>query len=399
VSGSPGIFALDGVVRRYAWGSHTAIPNLLGEAPDGRPAAELWLGAHPADPSYAPAHDQGLDTLIAADPRGLLGAAVAERFDGRLPFLLKVLAAERALSLQVHPNLDQARVGYAAEQARGVPLDAPERNYRDANHKPELLCALTEFAALCGFRPVPRTLEFLAALDVAALRPYRELLVGSDGLRETFTALLTLPARRQSALVADVVAALRGLAVGGGDWAESARIVLLAADDFPDDIGVVVGLLLNAVRLAPGQAIYLGAGNVHAYLRGVGVEVMANSDNVLRCGLTPKHIDVPELLRITDFSPLADAGWPATEVGPGLVRFDTPVPDFRLSVLDLDVAGGTAQLPAGGPSIVLCTSGALTVAGVGIAPGHAVFLPAGLSDLTIHGTGRAFLATVPDATP
>ena len=303
----PAVFAIDGVIRRYPWGSPTAIPRLCGAVPTGEPVAEVWFGSHPDDPSQVPAHGRTLDALITADPVRLLGAAVCEQFGARLPFLLKILAADRALSIQVHPTLEQARAGFAAEESRGVPRDSPVRTYRDANHKPELLCALTPFEGLCGFRPVAETLELLDRLGLPELRPYRDLLAGPNGLRAAFTALLETS--EQAALVDAVVARVRSLP---GDPAQGAlRAVLLAAEDFPGDIGCVVALLLNYVRLEPGEAFYLGAGNVHAYLRGVGVEIMANSDNVLRCGLTPKHIDVPELLKITDFSPLRDPRWPA----------------------------------------------------------------------------------------
>ena len=380
------LIALQGVIRPYAWGSPTAIPELLGISPTGQPAAELWLGAHPDDPSFAPEHGTTLDRLIAADPVGLLGAAVAERFDGRLPFLFKVLAADKALSIQVHPDLAQARAGYADEDARGVPRDSPERNYTDPNHKPELLCALTEFDALCGFRPVARTLALIDALDVAELAPFRALLAGPDGLRAAFTALLTL--HDPKPLVEAVVAGARR--VYEGPWAAAARATLVAAGDFPGDVGAVLALLLNAVRLRPGEAIFLGAGNVHAYLRGVGVEIMANSDNVLRCGLTPKHVDVPELLRITDFTELADPIWPRVEGG-----FTVPVPDFALSVVDPD---GSVAVRDTGPAIVLCVDGPGTVEAFGSAVdlerGRAAFVGARDGAFVVRGTGRVFVATV-----
>jgi mannose-6-phosphate isomerase len=380
-------FAVDGVIRPYAWGSRTAIPALLGVDVTGEPAAELWLGAHPDDPS--PAQGTTLDTLIAAEPERLLGPAVVARFGPRLPFLLKVLAAETALSIQVHPDLAQARAGYAAEDAAGVPRTGRRRNYKDTNHKPELLCALTRFDALCGFRPVARTLDLLDVLGVPELAPYRDRLAG-DGLRDAFTALLRLDP--PGAVVGAVVAALPRLAATG--WAELGAALTRVADDFPGDIGVVVALLLNFVRLAPGEAIFLGAGTVHAYLRGMGVEILANSDNVLRCGLTPKHIDIPELLRITDFTELGEPRWP----GHG-GSFTVPVPDFALSRVDLDAGSRTAGT-AGRPYLVLCVSGTATVevarTAVELRPGRAAFVAAGEVAFTLTGTGQAFLATVGD---
>ncbi len=190
------IFAIEGIVRDYAWGSTTALQHLLGRPVDGHPAAELWLGAHPDDPAFAPAEQTTLDQLIDADPAGLLGADVLARFGPRLPFLLKILAAGTALSLQVHPTVAQARDGFARENAAGIAQDAPERNYRDANHKPELICALTEFDALCGFRPVAATLALLADWDVPELAELCRRLA-DDGLRSAFEYVLRIPTRRR----------------------------------------------------------------------------------------------------------------------------------------------------------------------------------------------------------
>jgi mannose-6-phosphate isomerase len=386
----PAVIALDGVIRHYAWGSRTAIPELLGVEPDGRPAAELWFGAHPDDPSPVPAHGSTLDALVAGDPERLLGAAVIDQFGPRLPFLLKVLAVDSGLSIQVHPTLAQARAGFAAEDAAGIARDAPERNYRDINHKPELLCALTPFEALCGFRPVENTVRLFDAWDVAELVAVRELLTGPDGLRAAFTALLTLD--DPAPLVAAVVA--RAAAVAEDDeWAGIARAVGLMAEDFPGDIGIVLGLLLNYVRLEPGAALFLGAGTLHCYLRGTGVEVMANSDNVLRCGLTPKHVDVAEVLKITDFSPLERPRFPAQDGG-----FEPPVPDFALSMIDIGGDKGPCAVGGQGPYIVLCIDGRVQVEVIGTAvdlsPGRAAFVAAREQPYRVGGAGRVFAATV-----
>ena len=389
----PGLFALHGVIRPYAWGSRTAIPELLGTVPTGEPAAELWLGAHPDDPSFVPAHDDTLDRLVAADPLAMLGAANVERFGPQLPFLLKVLAADTALSIQVHPDLAQAKAGFAAEDARGVARDSPQRNYKDANHKPELLCALSPFDALCGFRPVAQTVRLLDALGVEALAPYREMLAGPDGLRAAFTTLLDLD--DPGPLIDEVVAGAKRLAATS-DWAAEAGWVVRLAGQYPGDIGAVLALLLNLVHLQPGEAIFLAAGNVHAYLHGTGVEVLANSDNVLRCGLTPKHVDVRELLRVTDFRSLDQPRWPARdadEAGGGWQTFEVPVPDFELSVIDLD---GRADLAAGGPQIVLCVEGTARLSSRGesvpVPRGRAAFVAAEAS-ATVTGSGRLFRAS------
>lgn len=352
------VFEIDGVLRRYEWGSRTLIQHLVGEPPDGRPAAELWFGAHPADPS--PALGTTLDRVLAADG------------EPPLPYLVKILAAEKALSLQVHPTKAQAEAGFAREDAAGIPLDAPNRNYVDRNHKPELLCALTPFEALCGFRPVDRTLQILDELALPELDFVAERLRGRGGLRAAFTAIF------EHDDPAPVIAAVAARAGADGPL----RAVHLAAEHFPHDIGLVVAVLLNHVRLEPGQAIYLGAGNVHAYLRGMGVEVMASSDNVLRCGLTPKHIDVAELLAITDFAELADPVWPRQD---GV--FTVPVPDFRLRPVAVD---GPVEVTAAGPRIVLVTSGAVSVDGIALGPGRAAFVRPGAVPV-LRGSGQAYV--------
>ena len=358
---------LENPVRRYAWGSRTVIAELLGEpVPSPHPQAEMWLGAHPGDPSRL-VHDDGsrtsLLTALTGDP-ALLGAERSARWEGTLPFLLKVLAADEPLSLQAHPSLEQAMAGFAREDAAGIPLDASHRNYRDANHKPELICALTEFHALVGFREPTSTLSLLRALDVPELAAHVELLAGQpgpDGLRALFTTWITLP---QSLLDELVPALQRGavrLAGTDGEWALEARTALELSERYPGDAGVLAALLLNRVVLHPGEALYLAAGNLHAYLAGAGVELMANSDNVLRGGLTPKHVDVPELLRVLDFT----AGPPPVHTGRpegGWTRYDTPAAEFLLRSWSAP-EGLTGQLlvPDGGPRILLATGGRVCV--------------------------------------
>jgi mannose-6-phosphate isomerase len=399
----PRILPLDNAIRPYAWGSVTAIPELLGIEPSGEPAAELWIGAHPDQPSHwlGGQDSPALDALITAQPDRLLGAATVAAFGPRLPFLLKVLAADKALSIQVHPTLKQAKAGFADEERRGVAQSSPERNYSDANHKPELACALTDFDALCGFRPLDQTIQLFDALDVEELLVYRDLLAGEDGLRATFTTILTLQDPARSRLVDAVVGGCRALVTRGGRWAVAAEASLIAAEDFPGDIGVVLALLLNHVRLAPGEAIFLGAGNVHAYLRGTCVEVLANSDNVLRCGLTSKHIDVPELLRVADFSTLERPRWDAEQRGSGLRTFEVPVADFQLAMIDLH--DGATIVDGTGPSIVLCTEGAVELNNPGgptirLDRGRAAFVAPG-EPVPLSGAGQVFIASTNLDTP
>jgi mannose-6-phosphate isomerase len=358
---------LENAVRPYAWGSRTVIAELLGEqVPSPHPQAELWLGAHPDSPSRLVGPAAGPTSLLdalRADPDRLLGRDRAERWDGTLPFLLKVLAAEEPLSLQAHPSLDQARTGFATENSAGVDRGAAHRNYRDANHKPELICALTEFHALVGFRDPAATVPLLRALNVPELAGHAELLAAQpdpDGLRALFTTWITLP---QSTL--DVlVPALQGGAVrlAGADtkYQAEARTVLELSERYPGDAGVLAALLLNRVTLAPGEALFLPAGNLHAYLNGAGVELMANSDNVLRGGLTPKHVDVPELLRVLDFTaapPPVLTGRPDGD----WTRYDTPVDEFLLRRWDGSAGPDPVPVPDGGPRILLCAAGSACV--------------------------------------
>jgi mannose-6-phosphate isomerase len=364
----------------------------LGEEPDGRPVAELWFGAHPDDPAAVPSHCTTLDALIAADPDATLGSSVVAEFGPRLPFLLKVLAAQSPLSLQVHPTRVQAEAGYAREDERGVPRGTAQRNYRDRNHKPELLLALTPFDALCGFRPVPATLRLIDAMGVTRLAPVRELLAGPDGLRAAFTALLRND--EPETLVKEVSQAAERL-VDHPEWDLAARVVRRSATAFPGDPGVLLTLLLNAVRLAPGEATYLSAGSVHSYLGGTGIEIMANSDNVLRCGLTAKHVDVDEVLAVTDFTELAQPRWQPSRAGPGRWRFQPPVSDFALTRVEL---AGRCELGADpGPRVVLCTEGTLAVHAADLAlhvsPGRAVFVAAGEA-ASVTGSGLAAIAAV-----
>ncbi|MFB0628595.1 mannose-6-phosphate isomerase, class I [Streptomyces sp. AB3(2024)] len=380
---------LTNTIRPYAWGSTTAIPALLGVEPTGEPQAEMWMGAHPGAPSRL---DRGagwttLSAVIAADPEGELGSAAVAKFGPALPFLLKILAAGAPLSLQVHPDLAQARAGFEDEERRGVPIDAGHRNYKDANHKPELICALTPFDGLCGFRPPREAADLLEGLGVDSLKPYVDLLRAHPeeaALREVLTAVLAADREETARTVAETAAAAERL---GGPYAPYAGLV----HDYPGDPGVIAAMLLNHVRLQPGEAMFLGAGIPHAYLDGLGVELMANSDNVLRCGLTPKHVDVPELLKVVVFEPSA----------PGVLRpeggaeevYETPVDEFRLSRFVLAPGGAPHTLPDAAPQVLLCTAGAPAAGELTLAPGESVFVPAG-EKVELSGSGTVFRATL-----
>ncbi|MDN5746961.1 MAG: mannose-6-phosphate isomerase, class I [Pseudonocardia sp.] len=361
---------LENPVRPYSWGSRTVIAELLGEeVPSPHPQAELWLGAHPGDPSHL-VHGDGTRTslldAVAADPAGHLGARRAVAWDARLPFLLKVLAADEPLSLQAHPSAEQAAEGFAREDAAGIAVDAPERNYRDPNHKPELVCALTEFHALVGFRDPAATVALLRGLDVPALAAHAELLAAqpdADGLRALFTTWITLPQSMLDTLVPALQEGCVRLAGSTDTFSAVARTVLELSERYPGDAGVLAALLLHRITLAPGEALYLPAGNLHAYLSGAAVELMANSDNVLRGGLTPKHVDVPELLRVLDFTapaPSVMVGRPDPD-GEGWLRYDTPAREFLLRRYEGGPDAGETTVPGDGPRILVCTGGAAGV--------------------------------------
>ncbi|MER7684002.1 mannose-6-phosphate isomerase, class I [Streptomyces sp. NPDC097610] len=378
---------LENTVRPYAWGSTTAIPRLLGVEPTGEPQAEMWMGAHPGAPSRTARGP--LDEVIGEDPEEELGRAAVAKFGPRLPFLLKILAAGAPLSLQVHPNLEQAKEGYEDEELRGIPIDASHRNYKDANHKPELICALTEFDGLCGFRSPDEAAELLAGLDVDSLKPYVDLLHAHPedaALREVLTAILGADPDAMAHTVTEAAAACDRL---GGAYAPYADI----AHHYPGDPGVIAAMLLNYVQLQPGEALFLGAGVPHAYLNGLGVEIMANSDNVLRCGLTPKHVDVPELLRVVRFE-ASDPGVLRPEASPdGEEVYETPIDEFRLSRYALAEGAAPHDLTRETPQILLCTAGSVRADGSTLAPGESVFVPAG-EKAEVSGSGTIFRATV-----
>lgn len=407
---------LDNPVRRYAWGSRTAIAELQGRpVPAPHPEAELWLGAHPGDPSFL-VDDEGnrrslLDAL-RADPDTRLGAESARRWSGRLPFLCKLLAADEPLSLQAHPGAEQAKAGFAREQAAGIPLEGPSRSYQDDNHKPEMICALTEFHALAGFREPADTVRLLRALAVPELAGHLELLAGQPdaaGLRALLSTWITLPQQLLDRLVPSVQeGCVRLLHDGGaqddgaGGFRVVARTVLELSERYPGDAGVLAALLLNRVTLAPGQALYQGDGVLHTYLSGVGVELMANSDNVLRGGLTPKHVDVPELLRVLDFR-AGPAPVAASETNGAVTCYQRVAEEFRLWRVDWSTGsrGEVVPLPMDGPRIVLCTDGRVRVtAGSGrsltIGRGGSLWLDAadaGVKATSVEAPAQLFLAT------
>jgi mannose-6-phosphate isomerase len=389
------IMKLTGTIQPYGWGSRTVIPDLLGVPPTDKPQAELWFGAHPLAPSLAAGRP--LTELIAADPEGIIGAAPVAAFGPRLPFLVKIIAADQPLSLQAHPSRAQAEAGYEREQAAGIPRDAPNRTYRDGWPKPEVLCALLPTEALHGFRDpeetyalfeqlgVPAALDLVAQLADRSARP-------QDRLCRVFGRLLRL-SESERAVVQEVAAAAAAVCSGetrrSGDAGQSAALRDFAATAtelstfYPSDPGVLAALLMNRVSLLRYDAIFLPPGNLHAYLRGCGVEIMANSDNVMRGGLTPKFVNVEELLKVLDFTP----GFPGliTPVleGPGVWHYPAPADEF--SFWRLEVSTDPIELPGAGTGrIVLVTDGSVALAS-GTAGGDELILRRGESALVTAG--------------
>lgn len=371
--------------RDYAWGSDTLIAELEGREPSGRPEAEVWFGDHPGDPAEIP-DGRTLDVWLAEEG-GATGAPA------HLPYLLKLLAAASPLSIQAHPSKSQAEAGFAREEAAGVPRDAPDRTYRDANHKPELIVAVSdEFRALAGLRELAATRRLVDGLGAAA-GPLAERLAGADAdLSAVIGWVLSVEAG------AEVRAVVRAAAAAeSAEFAAELDLVRSLAATDPDDPGILVALLMNLVTLRRGEGLFVPAGVLHAYLSGLGVELMAASDNVLRGGLTPKHIDVAELLSVLDATPGALSPVLPRQVAQGIDRFDVPISDFALERVRVS-AGAAVDVAITGPAILLATAGELSVAGVDsgaaapLTPGSAVFVTPDERAVRVQGEGELFLA-------
>ncbi|WP_421506306.1 mannose-6-phosphate isomerase [Erwinia rhapontici] len=375
-------------LQNYAWGSKTALTELYGIAnPSQQPMAELWMGAHPKSPSHivVDGKPRSLRDVIDADPPAQLGAGVAQRF-GELPFLFKVLCAEQPLSIQVHPSKTAAEVGYARENASGVPLDAATRNYKDANHKPELVYALTPFKAINGFRPLSEIVSLLQ--PVAGAHPAIAHFLNTPdttSLAALFASLLSMQDEEKSLALDILRTTVASQSVE--PWQTIAEI----AEVYPDDSGLFAPLLLNVITLQPSDAMFLFAETPHAYLHGVALEVMANSDNVLRAGLTPKYIDVTELLANLRFDSRPAESLLTTPVQQGTtLNFPIPVDDFAFAIHSLTTDPLTVSQQSA--AILFCIEGDALVKGrdqmLSLTAGESAWITASESPLTLSGTGR-----------
>ncbi|MDX1301580.1 mannose-6-phosphate isomerase, class I [Photobacterium sp.] len=391
VSTSPCFFRMHNAIQDYSWGSTTSIESLFGIAnPEGRPQAEIWMGAHPNGCSQVDVAGKAthLAEFIETDKATIIGEAADKQF-GELPYLFKILAAEKALSIQVHPSKAQAEVGFAKEQEAGIALNAGHRNYKDPNHKPELVFALTPYQAMNGFREFAEIISFFHVLENADLN---ELVIALEenqneaGLRQFFEAILSLQGEMKET-------AVNALLVYAAQHKEEALFALILdlAGQYPGDIGLFSPLMLNVLTLQPGEAMFLDACTPHAYIKGTGLEIMANSDNVLRAGLTPKHMDIAELVASTRFVPMpADMLLLAPEQSEGGLHYPIPVPDFKFSVYQNQQ--GT-KLTTASAEILLAIDMPLTVnhsngETLTIQKGESVFIPAYACNYTASTKGR-----------
>lgn len=394
---------LRNTIQEYDWGSTTAISELLGQAgqPD-KPQAELWMGTHPKAPSEVLQDGvwKSLLELVEEHPDDILGKQIARRFHNKLPFLFKVLAAAKPLSIQAHPNSEQARRGFMRENELGIPLKAPNRNYRDDNHKPEIICALTVFWALKGFREVREIIRLLDKIQSPGLAKALTFLrdqPNREGLKGFFRHLMTMEKGKQNQIVEEAVGSAEKLVNGDGVWQWIVKLNL----EYPGDIGVISAIFLNLIQLTPGQAMYLPAGELHAYLEGVGIELMANSDNVLRGGLTPKHVDVQELLNILNFAEGEVDILRPKELGSGEAVYETGTSEFVLSTIKVSEGAPFKSSRNRSVEIMICTEGAARVTDLSngemtrLPKGGSVIVPAAVKQYNVEGDATLYKAAVP----
>ena len=395
------IHVLKNTIQNYAWGSKTAIPEILGVAPSGEPQAELWMGAHPKAPSSVVCNETSiaLNEYIDSNPTDILGKTTAERFDNKLPFLFKILAAEKPLSIQAHPNLKQAQEGFKRENDNGIPLDSPIRNYRDKNHKPEIICALTPYWAMNGFRYAGDSINLLDKIAGENLADELDAFkkdANADGLKLFFQSLMEMDEERKKKVVEESVILAGQFANDNPAFEWLVRL----HEEYAGDIGIFSPLLLNLIQLKPGDAMFLHAGVLHAYLHGVGIELMANSDNVLRGGLTPKHIDLPELFKVVNFREM-----PLDILKPESVNYTESVysssaDEFILSVINMSADNPYKSERNRSIEIMICTDGDAVIVdsnneSMNIKRGTCLMIPASVDYYRIDGDAIIYKASVP----
>jgi mannose-6-phosphate isomerase len=359
-------FKLENTVQHYDWGSPRMIPELVGqENADLIPWAELWMGIHPGAPSICIDDEKNrkisLPDLIKEDAKSYIGDETLKAF-GNLPFLFKVLSADKPLSIQAHPNLEQAKTGFERENKSGIDIKAPNRNYKDANHKPEIMCALSPFTAMCGFREIAEIEKLLSIVNCSALNEALAALKDSSaegGLKGFLGALFAMNAENRKLLTDTILESGRDFSIKYEKYKTEFDLALLFAQIHPEDPSIIAPLYLNVVELKPGEAIFLSAGVLHAYVHGLGMELMANSDNVLRGGLTTKYVDADELKHVLDFKPFMPEIIKPSNSDESAFAYATGCRDFELKYLQNKK--GTVNYVDAGPSIIFVTKGILTI--------------------------------------
>lgn len=388
------IYYLQNPIQAYNWGHQERLEKLFAiPNPDHLPQAEMWMGAHDKAPSLIQ-RPQAMDVFISENPEQVLGSEINSRFEGKLPFLFKVLSAEKPLSIQVHPNKQQAQLGFAKENALGIPVEASERNYRDDNHKPELIYALTPFKAMNGFRALDDIIRLFSLIENSMLEDWLtdfHEAKNAQGLKDFYQKIMQVKGGDQQQLLNDALSAANGC----DDPA--LQEVLRLHQFYPGDTGILSPLLLNLVSLLPGEAIFLKAGTLHAYLQGTGLEVMASSDNVLRGGLTDKHVDIKELINTIEFEPISEDELRVKPVNHRAQEsFPVPVSDFTFNVIHASDSATTYQCHSA--EILFCLQGNVTVRSSAgqcfvLQLGQSCLVTAQTGEYSIEGYGRVARAS------
>ncbi|MBN2061589.1 MAG: mannose-6-phosphate isomerase, class I [Deltaproteobacteria bacterium] len=397
------IAIMHNTIQEYKWGSKSFIPALMGIRPlEQKPQAELWMGAHPKAPSkiIQDGVEKSLIDLFNESPEQMLGSSVARRFSDTIPFLLKIIAVDRPLSLQTHPNRSQAAIGFSRETKKNIPLDAAHRNYRDRNNKPELICALRPFSALKGFRKTEDILDLFAKIGNLP----HEIKIGplkdnppSLGLKTFFHSLLTMDADLQKKIIYKIIR--KAQSIESPD--PSFRWMVRLYQEYPDDVGILSPILMNLVRLRPGEAIFIPPGELHAYLEGAGIEIMANSDNVLRGALTDKHIDIPELMRIMKFRPCKVDILKPVKTGKHEASYPAESEEFILSKISLKKGDYYLSHTERNVEIMICMKGSGSIIDletkerIEISKGLSIIVPASVTRYELSGNLLIYKASVP----
>ena len=386
------IYYLKNKVQEYEWGSKTMMSAFV-DNPDGNRLAELWIGTHPKAPSLVSENGKEitLGQLIQANPDFMLGPS-ASRFQNGLPFLMKIVSVENPLSIQVHPNEEQAKSGFARESA--LPLDSPERNYRDANQKSEIICALSDFTLLCGFRKPGEIYDLFKMTVHRGLKEEIELLKKRN-IKDFFHTLLNFDRVRRKVLLSEFVASASSR-IGMQD--EAFPLCMELIDKYPGDVTALMPLMLNLIKLKPGEALNITTGCLHTYINGLGIELMTNSDNVVRAGLTSKHIDLQELMNITAFEPDITIPYRPERNSNGLAAYETDASEFTLAEIEVGQTPFVSPQERGA-DILLCVDGSLQITFLEGSPsdikqGESVIVPSGAGSYRLSGKASVFKASV-----